>query len=68
MTGDREPNVYAISLTELERSAHVPVEEQISEQAEPASPLRSPRQSWTANACSASREPDACALVEGRSR
>lgn len=38
MTGDREPNLYAISLTALERSAHVPVEEQISEQAEPASP------------------------------
>ena len=34
-TADMEHNKYAIALSELERTAHVPIEDQITEQAEP---------------------------------
>jgi hypothetical protein len=35
---DEAPNPYAMSLDDLERTAHVPPEEQVEEQPEPAHP------------------------------
>lgn len=42
MSGATKPGKYSISLSELERAVHVPLDEQVTEQAEPPPPAPMP--------------------------